>query len=114
MHPQRARRTMAAKGTHRATAVGAGRRITLEIQEPGRGDRQATFIWEVDRSGRPKLDGFTSTISTISEAGERFVAATEELDVKAQGAALLELVMAVMSRRERDAFASMGRSPAVA
>jgi hypothetical protein len=97
---------MAAKGTRRPT-VGTGRRlITLEIREPGRDKGEAMFTWETDRSGRPKLDGITSTIGTISEAGERFVGATQGLSVKAQGEAIGELVQAIVLCREQDTFSA--------
>jgi len=98
----------------RQAAAARGLRIALEVEETGsgalnnrpglrrvmeaarRGDVCAVLVWKLDRFGRSSLD-VLSNIRTLADAGVRFVAVTQGLDVKPQGDAMSQLILTVLS-----------------
>jgi len=98
----------------RQAAAARGLRVALEVEETGsgalnnrpglrrvmdaarRGEVGAVLVWKLDRFGRSSLD-VLSNIRTLADAGVRFVAVTQGLDVKPQGDAMSQLILTVLS-----------------
>ena len=79
-----------------------GLQRVLEAARRGRID--AVFVWKLDRFGRSALD-VLANIHALADAGVRFVAITQGLDVKPGGDAtsrLLLTVLAAVAEFERD------------
>ena len=107
-NPKLARREL------RQAAAARGLRIVLEVTETGsgalnnrpglrrvmdasrKGNVGAVLVWKLDRFGRSSLD-VLSNIRALSDAGVRFVAVTQGLDVRPQGDAMSQLILAVLS-----------------
>ena len=69
-----------------------------------RGDVDAVVVWKLDRWGRSALD-VLANIQALADAGVRFVAVTQGLDVKPSGDAMSRLlltVLAAVAEFERD------------
>ena len=98
----------------RQAAAARGLRIVLDIEETGsgahnnrpglrrvmeaarKGEIAAVLVWKLDRFGRSSLD-VLSNIGALSDAGVRFVAVTQGLDVKPEGDAMSKLILEVLS-----------------
>jgi putative DNA-invertase from lambdoid prophage Rac len=98
----------------RNAAAARGLRIVLDIEETGSGalnnrpglrrvmdaarsgEVSAVMVWKLDRFGRSSLD-VLSNIRALTDAGVRFVAVTQGLDVKPQGDAISQLILTVLS-----------------
>ncbi len=61
-----------------------------------KGDVGAVLVWKLDRFGRSSLD-VLSNIQALIDAGVRFVAVTQGLDVKPQGDAMSHLILTVLA-----------------
>jgi DNA invertase Pin-like site-specific DNA recombinase len=61
-----------------------------------RGEVDAVCVWKLDRWGRSSLD-VLANISTLADAGVRFVAVSQGLDVKPHGDAMSRLMLNVLS-----------------
>lgn len=88
--------------------------VALDIQETGsgawnnrpglrrvmeaarRGEIDAVVVWKLDRFGRSSLD-VLSNIQQLTNAGVRFVATTQGLDVQAHGDAMSSLIVTVLA-----------------
>jgi DNA invertase Pin-like site-specific DNA recombinase len=98
----------------RQAAAARGLRITMDVEETGsgalnnrpglrrvmdaarKGDVGAVLVWKLDRFGRSSLD-VLSNIQALTDAGVRFVAVTQGLDVKPQGDAMSHLILTVLA-----------------
>lgn len=98
----------------RQAATARGLRVTLDVEETGsgafnnrpglrrvmegvrRGQFGAVLVWKLDRFGRSSLD-VLSNIRALTDAGVRFIAVTQGLDVKPQGDAMSQLILTVLS-----------------
>jgi putative DNA-invertase from lambdoid prophage Rac len=103
-----------ARSELRQAAVARGLRIILDVEETGsgafnnrpglrkvmdaarRGEVVAVLVWKLDRFGRSSLD-VLSNIRALTEAGVRFIAVTQGLDVKPHGDAMSQLILTVLS-----------------
>jgi putative DNA-invertase from lambdoid prophage Rac len=61
-----------------------------------KGDVGAVLVWKLDRFGRSSLD-VLSNIQALTDAGVRFVAVTQGLDVKPHGDAMSHLILTVLA-----------------
>jgi DNA invertase Pin-like site-specific DNA recombinase len=61
-----------------------------------KGEVGAVLVWKLDRFGRSSLD-VLSNIQGLTDAGVRFVAVTQGLDVKPQGDAMSHLILTVLA-----------------
>jgi DNA invertase Pin-like site-specific DNA recombinase len=66
----------------------------LELARRGRID--AVLVWKLDRFGRSALD-LLANIEQLGDAGVRFIAVTQGLDVKPNGDATSKLLLTVLS-----------------
>jgi DNA invertase Pin-like site-specific DNA recombinase len=69
-----------------------------------RGEVDTVAVWKLDRWGRSALD-VLANIQALTDAGVRFVAVTQSLDIKAGGDAMSRLmltVLAAVAEFERD------------
>lgn len=100
----------------RAAAKARGYHVVLDVEETGsgasndrpglqrvmeaarRGKVRAVFVWKLDRWGRSALD-LLKNVTVLRDAGVRFVATTQGIDVGAGGAdaAVGNLVLAVLA-----------------
>lgn len=98
----------------RQAAAVRGLRVTIDVEETGsgalnnrpglrrvmdmarRGEVGAVLVWKLDRFGRSSLD-VLSNIQALTDAGVRFVAVTQGLDVKPQGDAMSHLILTVLA-----------------
>ena len=98
----------------RQAALARGLRITMDVEETGsgalnnrpglrrvmdaarKGQVGAVLVWKLDRFGRSSLD-VLSNIQALTDAGVRFVAVTQGLDVKPQGDAMSHLILTVLA-----------------
>ena len=98
----------------RQAAAARGLRVVLDVEERGsgalnnrpglrrvmdaarRGEVEAVLVWKLDRFGRSSLD-VLSNIRQLTDAGTRFIAVTQGLDVKPQGDAMSQLILTVLS-----------------
>jgi DNA invertase Pin-like site-specific DNA recombinase len=98
----------------RQAAATRGLKVAIDVEETGsgalnsrpglrrvmdaarRGRVSAVLVWKLDRFGRSSLD-VLSNIRSLSDAGVRFVAVTQGLDVKPQGDAMSQLILTVLS-----------------
>lgn len=98
----------------RQAAAARGLRITMDVEETGsgalnnrpglrrvmaaarKGEVGAVLVWKLDRFGRSSLD-VLSNIQALTDAGVRFVAVTQGLDVKPQGDAMSHLILTVLA-----------------
>ncbi len=98
----------------RQAAAARGLRVVLDVEERGsgalnnrpglrrvmdaarRGEVEAVLVWKLDRFGRSSLD-VLSNIRHLTDAGTRFIAVTQGLDVKPQGDAMSQLILTVLS-----------------
>lgn len=98
----------------RQAAAARGLRITMDVEETGsgalnnrpglrrvmdaarKGQVGAVLVWKLDRFGRSSLD-VLSNIQALTDAGVRFVAVTQGLDVKPQGDAMSHLILTVLA-----------------
>jgi putative DNA-invertase from lambdoid prophage Rac len=98
----------------RQAAAARGLRITMDVEETGsgalnnrpglrrvmtaarKGEVGAVLVWKLDRFGRSSLD-VLSNIQSLTDAGVRFVAVTQGLDVKPQGDAMSHLILTVLA-----------------
>ena len=98
----------------RQAAAARGLKITLEVEESGsgalnsrpglrrvmdaahKGEVGAVLVWKLDRFGRSSLD-VLSNIRHLTDAGTRFIAVTQGLDVKPEGDAMSQLILTVLS-----------------
>lgn len=95
-------------------AAARGLRVALDVEETGsgalnnrpglrrvmeaarKGQVGTVLVWKLDRFGRSSLD-VLSNIRALTDAGVRFVAVTQGLDVKPQGDAMSQLILTVLS-----------------
>lgn len=107
-NPKLARREL------RQAAAARGLKVAVDVEETGsgsvnnrpglrrvmdaarRGEVGAVLVWKLDRFGRSSLD-VLSNIRALTDAGVRFVAVTQGLDVKPQGDAMSQLILTVLS-----------------
>jgi putative DNA-invertase from lambdoid prophage Rac len=61
-----------------------------------RGEVDCVAVWKLDRWGRSSLD-VLANIATLTDAGVRFVAVSQGLDVKVRGDAMSKLMLNVLS-----------------
>src|SRR5258706_7304596 len=61
-----------------------------------RGDIDAVAVWKLDRWGRSALD-VLANIRSLADAGVRFVAVSQGLDVKPDGDAMSRLMLTVLA-----------------
>jgi DNA invertase Pin-like site-specific DNA recombinase len=98
----------------RQAALARGMTIVLEVEETGSGARNdrpgltkvmtaardgkvdAVLVWKLDRFGRSALD-LLANIQVLEDAGVRFIAITQGLDIKAGGDAISKLILTVLS-----------------
>lgn len=98
----------------RAAALARGMTVTLEVEETGSGARNdrpglakvmdaarrgkldVVIVWKLDRFGRSALD-LLANIQILEDAGVRFIAITQSLDIKAGGDAMSKLILTVLS-----------------
>lgn len=98
----------------RQAAAARGLRIMMDVEETGsgalnnrpglrrvmaaarKGEVGAVLVWKLDRFGRSSLD-VLSNIQALTDAGVRFVAVTQGLDVKPQGDAMSHLILTVLA-----------------
>ena len=98
----------------RRGAQARGLDVVEEIEETGsgaRGDRpglarvldlarrsriSTVLVWKLDRFGRSSLD-LLSNIKALTDAGVRFVAVTQGLDVQPRGDAMSQLILTVLA-----------------
>lgn len=98
----------------RQAARARGLQIALDIEETGsgawnnrpglrrvmeaarKGEVSAVLVWKLDRFGRSTLD-VLSNIKSLTNAGVRFVAVTQGLDVRPEGDAMSNLIVTVLS-----------------
>ena len=98
----------------RLAAKARNLQVALDIQETGsgawnnrpglrrvmdaarRGEIEAVVVWKLDRFGRSSLD-VLSNIRQLTNAGVRFVATTQGLDVQPQGDAMSSLIVTVLA-----------------
>lgn len=98
----------------RQAAGARGLKIVLDVAETGsgalnnrpglrrvmeaarKGQVGAVLVWKLDRFGRSSLD-VLSNIRSLTDAGVRFVAVTQGLDVKPQDDAMSQLILTVLS-----------------
>lgn len=91
-----------------------GLAIALDIEETGsgawnnrpglrrlmeaarKGEVGAVLVWKLDRFGRSSLD-VLSNIRSLTNAGVRFIAVTQGLDVQPQGDAMSNLILGVLA-----------------
>jgi len=106
----------------RTFAVARGYAIALEVEETGSGARndrpglarvmeaarkgkvEAVLVWKLDRFGRSALD-LLANMRALEDAGVRFIAATQGIDVKPGGdpmSKLLVTMLAAVAEFERD------------
>lgn len=104
----------AARDELRAAAMARGMTIALEIEETGSGARnnrpgltqvmsaaragriEAVLVRHLDRFGRSTLD-LLANIQQLEDAGVRFIAVSQSLDIKPGGDAMSKLILAVLS-----------------
>ncbi len=110
----------------RQAAMARGMTIVLEVEETGSGGRNdrpglqrvmdaarrgkldAVLVWKLDRYGRSALD-LLANIKALEDAGVRFLAVTQSIDIKAGGDAMSRLiitVLAAIAEFERDLIRS--------
>ena len=88
--------------------------IELEVEESGSGARndrpglqrvldaarrgqvQAVLCWKLDRFGRSALD-LLSNIKTLEDAGVRFIAITQGIDIRPDGDAMSKLLVTMLA-----------------
>lgn len=98
----------------RAAAIARGMTATLEIEETGSGARndrpglakvmeaamsgkvEAVLVRHLDRFGRSALD-LLANIQRLDDAGVRFIAVSQALDIKPGGDAMSRLILTVLS-----------------
>ncbi|HZS38614.1 MAG TPA: recombinase family protein, partial [Polyangia bacterium] len=106
----------------RSAAIGRGFSVALEIEEKGsgarndrpglarvleaarRGEVTAVFVWKLDRFGRSALD-LLANIQALEDAGCRFIAITQGIDIKPDGdpmSRLLLTLLAAIAEYERE------------
>lgn len=106
----------------RTAATTRGMEIALEVEEQGSGARNdrpglqkildaarkgkigAVLVWKLDRFGRSALD-LLANLRTLQDAGVRFVAVTQGIDIKPEGdplSRLLVTMLAGIAEFERD------------
>lgn len=106
----------------RGAAAARGMQIVLEIEETGSGARNdrpglqrvldaarrgkigAVLVWKIDRFGRSALD-LLANLRILEDAGVRFIAITQGIDIKPGGDAvskLLVTMLAAVAAFERD------------
>jgi putative DNA-invertase from lambdoid prophage Rac len=111
-----------ARGELRAAALARGLEIVIDSEETGSGARNnrpgllrivqaaqrglvdVVLVWKLDRWGRSALD-VLHNIRTLTDAGVRFVAVSQGLDVRAGGDPMSQLVvtmLAAVAEFERD------------
>lgn len=66
------------------------------LEAARRGEVDAVVVWKLDRWGRSSLD-VLANIQTLTDAGVRFVAVTQGLDVKPSGDAMSKLILGVLA-----------------
>jgi putative DNA-invertase from lambdoid prophage Rac len=74
------------------------------LEAARRGELDAVVVWKLDRWGRSALD-VLANIQALADAGVRFVAVSQGLDIKAGGDAMSRLmltVLAAVAEFERD------------
>jgi len=74
------------------------------LREARRGLLDCVLVWKLDRFGRSALD-VLANIQALADAGVRFVAATQGIDIKPGGDAMSRLmltVLAAVAEFERD------------
>jgi len=107
-------------------AKARGMQITLEVEETGSGARNdrpglqrimeaarrakidAVIVWKLDRFGRSALD-LLANIRALEDAGVRFIAVTQSIDIKSDGdpmSKLIVTVLAAIAEFERDLITS--------
>lgn len=88
-----------------ASGAWGGRPGLQRILEASRkGEVDAVVVWKLDRWGRSALD-VLANIQTLADAGVRFVAVTQGIDIKPGGDAMSRLmltVLAAVAEFERD------------
>ena len=98
----------------RAAARARGMDVTMEIEESGsgarndrpglqrvleaarRGNVQAVLSWKLDRFGRSALD-LLSNIKVLEDAGVRFIAITQGIDIRPDGDAMSKLLVTMLA-----------------
>ena len=98
----------------RQAAAARGFRVGLDVEETGsgarnnrpglrrvmdsarRGEVNAVLVWKLDRFGRSTLD-LLSNIRALTNAGVRFIAVTQGLDVRPESDAMSQLILTVLS-----------------
>ena len=81
-------------------ASASPRRLTksgsLKMEAARKGEVSAVLVWKLDRFGRSSLD-VLSNIRQLTNAGVRFIAVTQGLDVHPQGDAISNLILGVLA-----------------
>jgi DNA invertase Pin-like site-specific DNA recombinase len=98
----------------RAAAKSRGGALALDVEETGSGAKNdrpglarvmaaaragaidCVMVWKLDRFGRSALD-LLANISALREAGVRFVATTQGIDVSREGGAIALLILTVLA-----------------
>ena len=103
-----------ARAELRAAVTARGMTIAMEVEETGSGARNdrpglakvmaaathgkldAVVVWKLDRFGRSAFD-LQVNIKRLEDAGVRFIAVTQGLDIKPNGDAMSKLILSVLA-----------------
>jgi DNA invertase Pin-like site-specific DNA recombinase len=66
------------------------------MEQARKGKIDAVVVWKLDRFGRSTLD-LLANIETLRTQGVRFVAASQGLDIKAEGDAISRLLLTMLA-----------------